>query len=770
MDFLLSTLDITIAILKVAVGLGMVIFVHELGHFLVAKACGVKCEKFYIGFDIAGLRFWRHRWGETEYGIGILPLGGYVKMLGQEDNPARLREEMERARQGDEAGSGDTDAADADAPPAGTDAEKAAAKRAEPQAEAKRGESQAEAEKAGREEPGPPDDSVAAGGAGADPAAPSGQAAAAAGEGSEAEHAREALYDPRSYLAKSVPQRMAIISAGVAMNVLFAALVGAWAFGLGVRQLACGVGGLTPGDPAWAAGLEVGDTIVAINDQPAERFQDLRTNIALGAVNDGVRLTVVRPGVEEPLEFQLVPERGALLRTIGVTPPLTPTVNTFGPPVEPATPAAEAEPAFEAGDRIVEIDGAAVAHFADVHRLFAENPSRSMEVVVERPAEDALAGEPGKWIAVKLAPRPKRSLGIVMEMGPVTAVRAGSPAAAAGIERGDTVVAVDGRPMALEGADAPVVDPLRLPDELRSLAGQTVVFLVRRPGATEPLEIPVTLDEVTRFDRDRLRTSPMTVPAAGFAYEVRPRVQHVDPEGPAAATGIRPGDEVARVSFLPLDEAARDALRERYGDPSLHQRQEDVDLETNSWVFVHHLAQSVLPGTQVAVELADEREATFTPEPADGWFNPDRGILFEPAHFIQKAAGVGEALRLGLEETGEAMLLVVRMLQRVGTRDVSPRAFGGPVTIAQFAYYAATEGLPTLLLFLTLLSANLAVINFLPIPLLDGGHMVFLIWEGVTGKPPDERVHAILSYLGLLIILTLMIWVFGLDFGLIARE
>ncbi len=87
-------------IAQVAVGLGTVIFVHELGHFLVAKACGVKCEKFYLGFDIFGLKLARFRWGETEYGIGILPLGGYVKMLGQEDNPPRPREEIERAKAG----------------------------------------------------------------------------------------------------------------------------------------------------------------------------------------------------------------------------------------------------------------------------------------------------------------------------------------------------------------------------------------------------------------------------------------------------------------------------------------------------------------------------------------------------------------------------------------------------------------------------------------------------------------------------------------------
>jgi len=89
------SLSQVLSVLTVIVGLGLVIFVHELGHFILAKLCGVKCEKFYVGFDvpikIGWGRFgfylpaalWRKKWGETEYGIGIIPLGGYVKMLGE---------------------------------------------------------------------------------------------------------------------------------------------------------------------------------------------------------------------------------------------------------------------------------------------------------------------------------------------------------------------------------------------------------------------------------------------------------------------------------------------------------------------------------------------------------------------------------------------------------------------------------------------------------------------------------------------------------------
>jgi regulator of sigma E protease len=76
-----------INIAKFVLLLGILIFVHELGHFLLARRFGVYVKKFYLGFDIGGLKIFRFRGKETEYGIGILPLGGYVKMAGQEDVP-----------------------------------------------------------------------------------------------------------------------------------------------------------------------------------------------------------------------------------------------------------------------------------------------------------------------------------------------------------------------------------------------------------------------------------------------------------------------------------------------------------------------------------------------------------------------------------------------------------------------------------------------------------------------------------------------------------
>jgi len=77
---------------------------------------------------------------------------------------------------------------------------------------------------------------------------------------------------------------------------------------------------------------------------------------------------------------------------------------------------------------------------------------------------------------------------------------------------------------------------------------------------------------------------------------------------------------------------------------------------------------------------------------------------------------------------------------------------------------AAKQGTATLLLFLTLLSANLAVLNLLPIPLLDGGHLIFLGYEAIRGKPADERVQIGLSVMGFVFLLGLMLFVIGNDF------
>ena len=76
-----NVISVAWRVLLVLLGVNMLVIVHEFGHFIVARMCGVRCDKFYIWFDAYGLKLFSFKWGDTEYGLGWVPLGGYVKML-----------------------------------------------------------------------------------------------------------------------------------------------------------------------------------------------------------------------------------------------------------------------------------------------------------------------------------------------------------------------------------------------------------------------------------------------------------------------------------------------------------------------------------------------------------------------------------------------------------------------------------------------------------------------------------------------------------------
>lgn len=681
--------------------LGLVIFVHELGHFLVAKLCGVKCEKFYVGFDppikVGWGKYsinlpsalWKKKWGETEYGIGIIPLGGYVKMLGQDDNPGRDAEKIKAAQN---------------------------------------------------------------------------RTTANSAEGTADENY---VTDPRSYIAQTVPERMAIISAGVIMNLIFAWIFATIAFSpaLGVPYIRCDVAMVLPGEAAYQAGILPGDQIIEINGVKKPRFKDLRQEVFLGDPVNGIPITIERrlaeEGKTERLSFALKPKKNEqrLMGIIGISPAHSLKLNSQRLAL-PKTPAADVVASLQGGDELVQVNGQPVKNFVDYQARLAAAANQTITVTFARKptkADDPSAIDAGEeFVSVKVAPHYLRRYGLVMKMGPVVAVRPNSPAAKAGIEAGDQIVKVDGKP---------VGDPLELPEELRKKTGAAVTLEIQRPSKDGPqtLSFEVTLANVTWSSNIR---DLIEIPTLGVAYEVFNTVEGVHAGTPAAKADFRKGDKLRDVTLVPANE--KQAAKERLLLPGGKLGPQQIGGKKGvAWVtWLVSVPPQIQPDTSISVTVernGKSEQLLLGPAEKSKTTIANRGFIFVPETGVMQASSLTEAMSFGWRETKYSMLMVYRFLYMLVSGDVSPKLLGGPGTIFALAGMTAKQGPASLLLFLTMLSANLAVINFLPIPVLDGGHMVFLVLEGIFRRPVSEKIVIPLTWAGLFLILALMFYVIWRD-------
>jgi len=555
-------------------------------------------------------------------------------------------------------------------------------------------------------------------------------------------------WDPRSYPAQSVPERMAIISAGVIMNVIFAVLLAAWAYGRGVRELTCTISSVRTGGAAWQAGLRTGDEITAIGGRRNPVFKDLQQGVTLGDLSKGIEFTIRRPGEAAERTVLLKPDTELGAPTVGV---ISPCALTLPADITAGLPgsAGLAQPPLAGGDTIRAVDGAAVSTYAELIAALSGRASAPVTLSVERLAPGRSAPE---TVAIEVPPQPRRHLGLTMTTGAIRAVQDDSPAKAAGVRPGDRILAIDA---------ADPGDPLTLDDRLRSRIGEQVTLTLGRDGEADRTVDVVPREVRWRDDDSTPAACVASVPCLGLAVVVDSLVAAVEPDSPAGKAGIVAGDRVTRGWLLDGDSLVA-------GDKGIN-----LSSQTPNWPALVARLQftAATDAVRLAVTAADgsHRDVDLVPEAAADLFVVERGLVFEPLTRQVRADSFGAALGMGLRQAGSDLRLVYGFLGKLFRRDINPRLVGGPIEIAKQAGRSAQEGLSRFLLFLAMLSANLAVVNFLPIPVLDGGHMVFLLYELVFRRPPSEKVVIALSYLGLALLLSLMLFVFFLDLNVIPR-
>ena len=670
-----------LSILLLVFGFGFVIFWHELGHFLAAKWVGIKVEQFAVGFGHAilawrkgiGLRFgttqreydkrlkdyvetqeahlalkdratWTHEQlahaagtlglGETEYRLNWIPLGGYVKMLGQDDlNP----------------------------------------------------NSQSD--------------------------------------------------DPRAFNRKSIPARMLVVSAGVIMNVILAAIGFMVVFMIGFNVPPAQVGGVVADSPAQVAGLKVGDEIWTYDGKRQYDWTKVQLNVALSGEGEPTPIEVKRKedGQEKLVKLTITPRReredarGFL--SLGIYPPrrlsglkdleIVPNAAELAPPAQLAVKPGETIVAIN-GQPVspvdyITLDRAVQSSFGADVQLTVKDASGAQRTVAIQPQFAAPFGDEKFSL---LGMQPRAEISYVEERS----------AARGKVLPGDAVASL------VIGGDSfrnPTVD--KLVERLRAAGNQgtTVDMTVVRNGQT--VEVKGLTPNL------RLQTGGKGLGIGPGYDEETPIVGGVVAGSPAEQGGVLTGATVELVNGKPV----------------------------RSWYDVHRELKSVAEGDTVSVQLralSGESRTVQIPMSKEQYAAVhavryvDGLALGEPKE-PRVANNALQALGWGVTETRDFILQFYLTIRRMVDGTVSPANLMGPIGIFHAGTKFAYKGHDWLIWFLAMISANLAVVNFLPIPIVDGGLFTFLVLEKIKGRPLSAKTQTIAQFVGMAVLLCVFLLV-----------
>lgn len=533
--------------------LGVLIFVHELGHFLVAKLFDVKVLRFSLGFGPPiGIGPWKlaFRRGETEYLAAWFPLGGFVKMVGESPDPG--------------------------------------------------------------------------------------------GEEGEGEEVLAPGEEHRAFNRKPVWQRLLILFAGPAMNLLLPVLIFATVLLIGMPRPAAVVGTVEAASPAERAGIQVGDRVLAIAGEPVRWW-------------DGVE-EAIRTRAGETVAVEL--ERG-------------------GETIELGLP-------IEARSGLDEYGSSAQVGFAGLGHL-------RMAPVLGIPGADA-------------------------------------PATRAGLRSGDRVESVDGEP---------VEDWSQLAGRYGRARNEALLGIERAgPPDAEPERIELRVPALGSLDA--LGVVPATV-----------LVAQISPDSPAERAGLQPGDLIVAVDGRPVGSFASFS---------------ELVRASNGRTLEIVTARA---GERRELRIAPERKEADTGLgiPEERWLI---GITAQAAA-VQGTMGVDRvtnplgAIARAATMTADLTRTFLGGFSRIVTGEVSRKQLAGPIGIAEIAHSAFERGWQAYLSTLVLISINLAILNLLPIPMLDGGQALLIAVEGVKRSPLSLRTRELVQQVGITFLVMLMALAFWND-------
>lgn len=576
--------------------------------------------------------------------------------------------------------------------------------------------------------------------------------------------------DEGDYRNKSYWQKTQVLLGGVTMNAITAVIGFIIAFQVGVTFIEPTVGMVSQTSQAWIDNkIQVGDRITEVNGREVVDFED----VVYAPIFDGgdtIDLKIEREvlkGTEDgrPTRADADVETETVTREVTLTLEEDPTFGLKLPPIkakhrvilteEEAArfPESLGDDRPQEGDEILAIDGRLVRNAQDAAGLL-EVARGDVELKLQRGFDD----DARSW-TVSYEPRRKFFVdgsafkaGVSLLPSPyVDHVRRGGAAWGAGLKRGDRIVGVvtDGDEQTLNS----IGDLTRTVD---ASGGNSMTLVIDRDGESRRIEV-TPHERESRPGRYQIGVTISPVPPGDSSADKRmdelnekPRAWGVRPESEAARNGLAPGD---RIVGIKLD--GEDVKNPETGEFD-RLAIEYAMLQASSDDGRHKITFEVRRDGGV-----ENISVTTDPE------GPDSGAYMLLGAAEQRSDpvtyGLGESVMQGFYHSKKVGYKILMTLSALFTGQVKPWHLAGPVVIAKRSYSLAQWGPGTLIFFLAFISINLAIINLIPLPVLDGGQWLIVTIEAIRGKPLPERAMNVVGLASFILVVGLMLFVLAND-------
>ncbi|MBC8370154.1 MAG: site-2 protease family protein [Planctomycetes bacterium] len=497
-------------------------------------------------------------------------------------------------------------------------------------------------------------------------------------------------------------QRLFFYAGGILANFAFAFLVIPILFSIGVPFVSPTVGSIVSNGPAWQAGLLPDDIVLAVNQREVHGFRHISSGVALAERDSELSIKVLRGGVEQRLILHPEFSTQQGFSTIGVGPAFQLSFAADSPILK----------TLKEFDQVISINGfdlstafetqlalSSLASGADTFTITAAN-NASQTRVYDFDAKDYYSSLPQ-------APQ----LGVVA-LSQQVAVSRGMLAGL--VEQGDLIVAANETFISQQSSLLSVL--------AATSNGELTLSVVTKDGTSKDVSLPAMSIHQLQHDlalttNDRLSFS-------------------VHPQSAAYAAGLRNGCSIIRANNVAIQKMSD--LRQAIADA----KGQSISLNVIANIGAESTVIEVTPAPIKQLDLGLMLAGT-----------PTKVIARNPLH----------AISLGYREAKAMVGEVTTTAKRLFTGEVASKNMGGIISIGVMTNTFANQGLVSLLFFLCLISVNLAVLNFLPIPALDGGHILFALYEIVTRRQVSVSVQNVFQLVGVVLVLSMLVFVTSND-------